>query len=303
MLSVDPAELDPAVLALPNVVHIRQVIQAATGVLHDLLAEATPPTSKSEEIDGEEGGSCADSGGNTGGASGTDTISPSPAASLPSVGSVASAGPKLGAITGLTEAGKGAELVVSDMNAEPTVVADVLLSAMAAGLARPGAVLVATFKDFCGRQKKMRDEVILAVARLQAGTAARRLGDGCGGGAGKRAGDDDGAVVVEGSEKAGASVGFTGGSTKAAVAPLPAASLIEGERQAGPEGMVTTAMAGAGGWWRLVDVKTMKLLAGGQTEVTIVARVAYGDVAGMEHPSGKVVDGPATRSSPPVAIE
>lgn len=34
-----------------------------------------------------------------------------------------------------------------------------LLSALGAGLVKPGALVVATFKDFCGGNKRMRHEV------------------------------------------------------------------------------------------------------------------------------------------------
>ncbi|CAN0036170.1 unnamed protein product [Pylaiella littoralis] len=273
VLSVDPAELDPSVLALPNVVHVRQLVQNATGVLLDLLAEvpprtATASTSHEEQNGGESGGGSGGGGGRAGaGASspndgitrrrGNDAAdSPSPASSAGgTVWCAAGAKPGLAA---RSEESRGAQLVVSDMNAEPSVVASVLLSAMAAGLARPGAVVVATFKDFCGRHKRMRDEVASALARLKAGTAASE-GDGDGDGYGDGGGDGGGGVVRaaghDGDVVAVADRGYNGGG-------------------AGIEA-TTTAVAGAGGRWRLEGIKTMKLLAGGRAEVTIVARVAY----------------------------
>lgn len=44
-------------------------------------------------------------------------------------------------------------------SAEPEVVTGVLLSVLAAGLVKPGGLVVITFKDFCGGNKRMRTEV------------------------------------------------------------------------------------------------------------------------------------------------
>eukprot|EP00903_Cladosiphon_okamuranus_P009874 g9380.t1 len=319
VLSVDPAELDPAVLALPNVVHVRRVIQAATGVLRGLLAAASsPPTSESagggtgQEVAGDIVCRRGESGGVNSSSDGicpappNPNPNPPPATPAAAVGSVVPPGAagRVRAAPGSsvvpTEIGGGAELVVSDMNAEPTVVADVLLSSMAAGLARPGAVLVATLKDFCGRHKKMRDEVASAVARLQAGTAAGVVVVGDDGGDGGVEGLD-----AEGAKEAGnsADCGFTSGSNEA-VGPAAAAGRAcsqGGAGKAGAEGGVrgdccTPPIARGGGWWRLEEIETMKLLSGGQTEVTIIARVAYEDAADAGRGGGgggKVVGGSA----------
>ncbi|CAN0550748.1 unnamed protein product, partial [Laminaria digitata] len=113
VLAVDPAEMESSVLALPNVVHVRKMIQDARGELLGILAGNWPE----EE---EKGGRKRSTGG-------CDRAN--------------------GAATWAAAVG-AADLLVSDMNAEPQVVADVLLSAMAAGLAKPGALVVATLKDF-----------------------------------------------------------------------------------------------------------------------------------------------------------
>ncbi|CAM9301998.1 unnamed protein product, partial [Ectocarpus sp. 13 AM-2016] len=283
VLSVDPAELDAAVLALPNVVHVQKPIEAAKGTLLHLLAEDVPAHER--ESGGGEGDERDDGGGLThdarisGGGSSTPKES-SLASRLTPGGPVASAGSAATARepspTGAngrptaTGKSKGAELVVSDMNAEPGVVADVLLSAMSAGLARPGALLVATFKDFCGRRKRMKDEVALAVERLKVGTAvvgggASGFGEGDGGPAATPYGGSPPNAGTSGNDPDGgleAGYGLSHGG-----APPEA-------RVAG----VTCEKEGAGeeGWWRLEEIETMKLLAGGRAEVTIVARVAHG---------------------------
>lgn len=250
MLSVDPAELDPAVLALPNVVHVQQMIQAARSVLLTLLAE-------SQQTDGgENGGECLATvddkilGTNvdTTGDSEEAEVSKQPtgAAEALSVGQkegnnegtaritpCASATPAVSTTATSTDA-TGADLVVSDMNAEPQVVTDVLLSSMAAGLAKPGALVIATFKDFCGRKRRMRDEVATALERLDAGTGA-----------------DNGWAHSKGSIE----MGGGGGDSDACV---------QGERE----------QLG----WRIEGIETINLLAGGRAEVTIVGRVALGTI-------------------------
>ncbi|CAB1104197.1 unnamed protein product [Ectocarpus sp. CCAP 1310/34] len=283
VLSVDPAELDPAVLALPNVVHVQQLIEAAEGTLHELLAEDAPTHEREcgcgEGEERDDGGGRTHDGRNSGGGSSTPEQS-SLASRLTPGGPVASAGSadtadeasSMGANGRPAAPGKrgGAELVVSDMNAEPAVVADVLLSAMSAGLARPGALLVATFKDFCGRRKRMKDEVAVAVERLRVGTAIV----------------DGGASGVGEGDGAPAPAPCGGGPPNAETSGNDADEGLEpgnGLSHAGtpPEGRVAGVAcekegAGEEGWWRLEEIETMKLLAGGRAEVTIVARVAHG---------------------------
>lgn len=262
MLSVDPAELDPAVLALPNVVHVQQMIQAARSVLLTLLAE-------SQQTDGgENGGECLATvddkilGTNvdTTGDSEEAEVSKQPtgAAEVLSVGQkeginegmscsgdtaiitpCASATPAFSAKATSTDT--GADLVVSDMNAEPQVVTDVLLSSMAAGLAKPGALVIATFKDFCGRKRRMRDEVTTALERLDAGTGA-----------------DNGWAHSKGSIE----MGGDGGDSDACV---------QGEKE----------QLG----WRIEGIETINLLAGGRAEVTIVGRVALGTIGATKMPT------------------
>ncbi|CAM9783801.1 unnamed protein product [Scytosiphon promiscuus] len=341
VLSVDPAELDPAILALPNVVHVQQTIQAARDTLLALLAEEPPPPPSRATRSGQEkgggGGDDGEGGVENGGGVGGEGGSPSPSVPLSTADgsppeSTASSGTDSGRVVVSPEnplAGKqgarrgGADLLVSDMNAEPTVVADVLLSAMAAGLARPGAVLVATFKDFCGRHKRMRDEVAAAVARLEAGTAADAGASAGGGGGGgsdassglprvpeARAAGDAGGEGGDGDVSAVDAVGDgSSAADTAAVSPssiaveAPATSTPAGSRRCrdeGEEGGRSTLGSGlnpveaaGGGGWRLEGVETMKLLAGGQTEVTITARVAYGDAAGVGDASVNGGDEPA----------
>lgn len=301
MLSVDPAELDPTVLALPNVVHVRKVIQAATGVLHDLLAEeASPPPTRKSEGGGGVGGRHKSgrvqrsSSGIVASPPNTSPATFSPTAeSVLSGGAVAPAVPRAGMGDAQVGNVQGAELVVSDMNAEPTVVADVLLAAMTAGLARPGAVLVVTFKDFCGRHKRMRDEVASAVARLQAGAAE---------GAGGTRDGGDALMGAGGVDEAGASIGLIGDGNDATASSafgVGCSSPRGGAERAGAggvggvrdRGVCTPPAAGSGGWWRLEGIKTMKLLAGGQSEVTIIAKVAYEEPAVVGHGGGEVVRG------------
>ncbi|CAM9236213.1 unnamed protein product [Ectocarpus sp. 6 AP-2014] len=281
VLSVDPAELDPAVLALPNVVHVQKLIEAAKGTLLDLLAEDAPAHER--ESRGGEGEERDDGGGRThdGWLSGGGSFTPeasslgsrlTPGGPVASAGSADTAGEasSTGANGRPTAPGKsqGAELLVSDMNAEPAVVADVLLSAMSAGLARPGALLVATFKDFCGRRKRMKDEVALAVERLRVGAAV--VGGGVSG--------------VEEGDGGPAAAPCGGGPPNAGTSGNDADGGLEagnGLSHVGtpPEGRVARAACekeGAEGWWRLEGIETMKLLAGGRAEVTIVARVAQG---------------------------
>lgn len=148
MLSVDPAELDAEVLALPNVIHVQQTAQAARNILLELLKEEWSEGEK------EKGG-------------GSVQVLRSPHfVETPSGGR----DPRNAAET--VQAGmrgeNGADIMVSDMNAEPEVVTDVLLSCLAGGLVKPGALLIVTFKDFCG-SKKMTEEVALAISRLEAG--------------------------------------------------------------------------------------------------------------------------------------
>lgn len=293
MLSVDPAELDSGVLALPNVLHVQKPIEAAKETLLGLLAEDAP--ARERESRGGEGEERDDGGGRThdGRPSGGGSSTPE-ASSLASRSTLGGPAASAGSADTASEAsstgangrpaapgkGGGAELVVSDMNAEPTVVADVLLSAMSAGLARPGALLVATFKDFCGRRKRMKDEVALAVERLRIGTAvvgggASGVGEGVegpaaahfGGGrrtAGTSGNDADGGLV------AGKGLSHDGTPPEARVAASPAPCVTRAGVACEKEG------AGEEGWWRLEDIETMRLLAGGRAEVTIVARVARG---------------------------
>lgn len=246
MLSVDPAELDPAVLALPNVVHVQQMIQAARTVLLGLLAES-PPTNGGGNR-GERLATADASVGATG--SSIEVLKPPTAAvEVPPVERIegdsegvsstdettttitpcSSATPACSATAISTET-TAADLLVSDMNAEPEVVTDVLLSSMAAGLAKPGAVVIVTFKDFCGRIKRMRDEVATALARLDAGTGA-----------------DNAWVHRKGSIEMGGGNGDPG-------------TYVQGEKDQLS--------------WKIEGIETMKLLAGGQAEVTIVGRVA-----------------------------
>lgn len=167
VLSVDPAELDPEVLALSNVIHVQQTAQAARRRLAELLKQEWSED-KEKGGDGVQVSRSPDfvetpSGGRT----------PRNASEIVQAGTRAGNGMRNASETVRVgvRAGNGADIVVSDMNAEPEVVADVLLSCMAAGLAKPGALLIATFKDFCGH-KKMTQEVALAISRLEAGTAA-----------------------------------------------------------------------------------------------------------------------------------
>lgn len=216
VLSVDPAELDPDVLALSNVIHVQQTAQAARNRLAELLKEEWSE-------DKEKGGDSM------------QVLRSPPFVETPSGGRT----PRNASETGMREgngtrnaletvqagmrAGNGADIVVSDMNAEPEVVADVLLSCMAAGLAKPGALLIATFKDFCGH-KKMTEEVALAISRLEEGTV-------------------DAVMAVTLNSAFEDKCAVSGDDTK-------------------------------GVHWRLEDVQTMRLLSGGRTERTIVARVS-----------------------------
>lgn len=312
MISVDPAELDPTVLALPNVVHVRALVQNVIGELLDLLAGAPPPTGTTASPHPTQNG--GDSGGGGDGDGGVKCSRNSDAVSSPSPSPSASSAGTAGGAEGMEKGQRhgGAQLVVSDMNAEPSVVAGVILSAMAAGLVRPGALVVATFKDFCGRHKRMRDEVALALARLKAGTAAAEGGGG---------GDSGGGIVVgvagESADVvavAGPGPAAGGGKEAAATtAPPPPTATAAGSPQCDPAGgggavaaegegvaplgkdacraetavaakrgddvegagkETKTAVAGTGGLWKLERVETMKLLAGGRAEVTIVARAA-----------------------------
>lgn len=293
MLSVDPAELDSAVLALPNVVHVQKLIEAAKGTLLGLLAEDAPTHEREsgggEEEERNDGGGRTNDGRLSGGGSFTPEES-SLASRLTPGGPVASAGsantagePSPTGANGRPTApgkSKGAELVVSDMNAEPGVVADVLLSAMSAGLVSPGALLVATFKDFCGRHKRMKDEVALAIERLRVGTAvvgggASGVGEGDGGPAAAPCGGGPPNAGASGNDAAGGleaanCLSHGGTPPEARVAASPAPCVAQAGVAYEKEG------AGEGGWWRLEEIEAMKLLAGGRAEVTIVARVAHG---------------------------
>lgn len=273
MLSVDPAELDPAILALPNVVHVQKLIEAARETLLGLLAEDAPAHERQSR--GGDGSSTP------GALSLASRLAPggpvAPAGSADTADEASSTGAN-GRPIAPGKSG-GAELVVSDMNAEPTVVADVLLSAMSAGLVRPGALLVATFKDFCGRHKRMKDEVALAVERLRVGTAAVGGGTASGVGEGEGvpaaapcgAGGPDVAAGPPGDDADGVSEaenGLSHGGTPSEA--RVAASSEPCVMQAG------VACDKEEGWWRLKEIETMKLLAGGRAEVTIVARVTRG---------------------------
>lgn len=160
---MDPAELDPSVVAIPNVAHVPQMINAAHSTIQQLLtAQAwrkhAPPA---------EGHASAPSCTNF-----TDNSTENSAENS-AKDSVKNDAEPLAVNTApdsATDCGAtdfkldfAADLLVSDMNAEPEVVVDVLLSALGAGLVKPGALVVATFKDFCGRQKRMRDEVCVCV--------------------------------------------------------------------------------------------------------------------------------------------
>ena len=236
VLSVDPAELDPEVLALPNVVHVQQTIQAARSRLLYLLAGEN----MREKMAAGDREATPGNGANR---------ASEPAERLPDSLEIPTARfPRDAAETAPAEAEgvSGADIVVSDMNAEPQVVTDLLLSCLAAGLAKPGALLVATFKDFCG-QKRMVDEVAKAVSRLEAGTAA----------------DETRSHVMFDSVQEGGN-GNGGLAIVATSKSLEAKCAVIGMGRDDAH-LVT---------WRLERVRTLRLLSGGRAEQTIVARVA-----------------------------
>lgn len=307
MLSVDPAELDPSVLALPNVVHVQQMIEAAKGTLLGLLAGAWPEDGAEpagSTVGESNGATPAAIGGNASGTNGVLGVKHGVGAPKEEVPKAATAGfdespetaaqESVDAASACQEGGApaaeeapGADLIVSDMNAEPQVVADVLLATLEARLAKPGALVVATFKDFCGRKKRMRDEVTIALSRLKAGSGQDCGGIGCGGADDVEAGNDgdDDLHKIDGSARAGEERGSVavplngnpdgtgGGGVSGGAAQdvgfgrevAPAVPEAPGQGPAMPESV-----------WRLEAIETMKLLAGGQAEVTIVARVARG---------------------------
>ncbi|CAM9369314.1 unnamed protein product [Choristocarpus tenellus] len=143
VLSVDPAEMDPTVVALPNVVHIKKKIELSH---EDLLFSMQAMGNK----DATTGDSIAGSHGVTQEEEYIGVDEGSQACSQEEV--------------------VGADVIVSDMNTEPEVLATVLLAVLKSGVARPGAMLVATLKDFCGPGRRMLEEVQLAIERLEGGS-------------------------------------------------------------------------------------------------------------------------------------
>lgn len=193
-----------------------------------------------------------------------------------------------------------ADMLVSDMNAAPRTVADILLSALGGRLVKPGGLVVATFKDFCGRKMFMRDEVEKALARLTAGTgrdnghigeeASDALGhdrapgmvieDGFGS-EGDAADVDD---VLEGAVVDGGPDGESGGSTEGegSVDDHDATTFVSngvGSVENGHvDGGAPDSVSGKARYrWSLQGIETFKLLAGGRSEVTLVGRVARED--------------------------
>ncbi|CAM9718085.1 unnamed protein product [Discosporangium mesarthrocarpum] len=142
VLSVDPAEMDPSVLALTNVKHFKSKIQDSHGAL---LWEMTQ----------RRGGG---GGGRVGGSSGAKGV----AGERPGDGSPPSQ------VLQAEEPIGAADLVVSDMNTAPEALTDMLLGLLQGGLVCPGAVVVATFKNFCGKGQAMEAEVAKGIARLEA---------------------------------------------------------------------------------------------------------------------------------------
>lgn len=280
---MDPAELDPAVLALPNVAHVRQLVEGARGKILELLVGAWPASNGDGTGSQHSPDRARDSNGRgpvasfgavdrrsllaSGDISGEAEEQGSQRVGVPETGESTSSldvpqrkqvqGEEVSARPEVTSAvsdaspstsAVAADLLVTDMNAEPEVIGKVLLSSMVAGLAKPGALVVATFKDFCGRQKRMRDEVRIALARLEAGSGAddswsRGLGAIC---MDKDTGGKNGIID-------------------------PSLESIPMDRY--PQTDAECSSVDARYNWRLEGIQTMKLLAGGQAEVTACARV------------------------------
>lgn len=184
-----------------------------------------------------------------------------------------------------------ADVLVSDMNAEPRVVATVLLSALQAGLVKPGGVIVATFKDFCGRERYMREEVEKALARLEAGdsdagTGSREsTGVAPGGVCDESGGDGCTAVtarVISVNEEfsTNKTLGVTEAGDRSSVDEnyelCADAKDTNSDSITEVSGAASAAADSNLGRWRLEAIETFHLLSGGRTEVTLVGRVAGG---------------------------
>eukprot|EP00904_Undaria_pinnatifida_P008108 jgi/Undpi1/4427/HiC_scaffold_17.g07781.m1 len=314
VLAVDPAEMESSVAALPNVVHVRKMIQEARGELLGILA-GNWPQEKAGSVVGVEGGvregvhivgggeehksdfgavvegiagkgvgGVVRAGGRVSGGKGEgrnnageeakskegmvfeeevecnggsvqvvldDEVEDTREGVKAHVGAEMKANAEVIRVEEVKVSGAqvkpdgevvgAADLLVSDMNAEPQVVADVLLSAMAAGLARPGAIVVATLKDFCGRKRRMRDEVEIALRRLKAGSAADDSWD-------RGIGAMREGRFVEGAENATPDNAFN---------IVVVGSTTMGGKAGGMTVGAATAAAAIG--WRLEGVETMKL--------------------------------------------
>lgn len=194
-----------------------------------------------------------------------------------------------------------ADMLVSDMNAAPRTVADVLLAALGGRLVKPGGLVVATFKDFCGRKSFMRDEVEKALVRLTAGTGRDngQVGEEVSDALGRdRApgmvvedgfGSDEDAAefddTLEGGVVDGGPDGESGGSTdgEGSVGDHDATTFLSNGVESVENGLVDggtpDSVNGEARYrWSLQGIETYKLMAGGRSEVTLVGRVAREEV-------------------------